>query len=73
MSWPSEVWSRLRGLIGAALSSRLLASMLFGVGRFDPVTFVGVPLLLFGAAAFATWLPAWRASRVEPITALRND
>lgn len=61
------------GLIGAAFSSRLLTSMLFGIGRFDPVTFVAVPLLLFGAAALATWLPASRASRVEPITALRND
>jgi len=46
---------------------------LFGVGAFDPATFVAVPVLLFAVAAVAAWLPARRVSRVAPTEALRSE
>jgi putative ABC transport system permease protein len=61
------------GLVGAATTSRLLASQLFGVNTTDPLTFVAVPLVLASVALVACYLPARRASRVDPITALRAD
>lgn len=61
------------GLAGAVLGSRLLAGLLFGIPPLDPVTFCGVPLALLGAAALATWLPARRATRVDPVRALGVD
>jgi putative ABC transport system permease protein len=61
------------GLAAAALASRLLASQLFGVGTMDPLTFTVVPVLLGGVALAACFLPARRASRVDPIVALRSE
>ena len=61
------------GLVGAAAATRLLASQLFGVSTVDPVTFAAVPALLAIVALAACYLPARRASRVDPIVALRND
>ena len=61
------------GLIGAWAATRLLQSILFGVSATDPITFVAVPFLLALVTVLASWLPARRAARVEPITALRND
>ncbi len=61
------------GLIGAYFVVRLLASLLFGVQVRDPLTFVGVPVVLLVVALFATWLPARRATRVEPVVALRYE
>jgi hypothetical protein len=61
------------GSVAAALSARLLQGMLFGVGRHDIATFVAVPLLLAGAAVLAAAVPARRAARVDPVTALRLD
>jgi predicted permease len=59
---------------GIALAvSQFLSGLLFGVQATDPVTFAGVALVLTGVALGASWLPAWRASRVEPVTALRYD
>ncbi|MGH9842930.1 MAG: FtsX-like permease family protein, partial [Blastocatellia bacterium] len=61
------------GLLLAFAATRLLASMLYGVGVRDPLTFIGVPLLLGTVALLACWIPAWRATRVDPLIALRSE
>ena len=61
------------GLVAALLLTRVMRSMMFGVGVRDPVTFVLMPLLLLGVAALASWLPARRATRVDPTEALRAE
>ncbi|HWA56236.1 MAG TPA: ABC transporter permease [Gemmatimonadales bacterium] len=61
------------GLGGSLLLSRYLRSLLFGVGPTDPFTFLGVPLLLAAVALVALAIPARRAARVNPLTALRSD
>jgi putative ABC transport system permease protein len=61
------------GLVLAIALSRLLATMLFGVEPIDPVTFALVVLVLALTAAIATAGPAWRATRVDPIRALRQE
>ncbi|HEX7955823.1 MAG TPA: ADOP family duplicated permease, partial [Pyrinomonadaceae bacterium] len=61
------------GLAGAFLLTRALARLLVGIGPTDPVTFVGVPLLLFAVALLACYIPARRAARVNPLIALRHD
>jgi ABC-type antimicrobial peptide transport system permease subunit len=64
------------GAIGVAASlvaGRVLAAMLFGVGTFDPLVLTGAPLVLGAAAWLAAYLPARRASQVDPITALRSE
>jgi len=53
--------------------TRPMSAMLFGVGVTEPIVFVGVPLLLSITALIASYIPAWRASRVDPIVALRQD
>jgi putative ABC transport system permease protein len=63
----------LIGLAGALALTRLLASMLFEVKPRDPATFVVVTLLVIVAAGFACYLPARRAARVDPMTALRHE
>ncbi|MEM6702585.1 MAG: ABC transporter permease [Acidobacteriota bacterium] len=61
------------GLLLALGTTRFLESMLFGVSKYDPPTFTVVPLLLLAVAVLASWIPARRASGVEPVTALRQD
>lgn len=61
------------GLMGAFALSRIMRSMLFGVGANDPATFTGVTVLLICVSVGASWLPARRAARVEPMEALRAD
>jgi putative ABC transport system permease protein len=61
------------GIVAGAVLTRLFASLLFGVGRFDPWTFVGAPLLLMAVAGIATWMPARRATLVDPMEALREE
>jgi putative ABC transport system permease protein len=59
------------GLVGALALTRLLRSLLFGVATTDPVTFVAVPLVLAAVALLASYLPASRAARTDPASALR--
>jgi hypothetical protein len=61
------------GLIGAAAASRALVTLLFGVSRLDPFTYIGVIVLLAGVSAVACWVPAWRAARVDPCITLRSE
>jgi len=61
------------GLIGAFALTRVTASLLFEVSVTDPLTFVSVPLLLPAVAALACWLPARRATKVDPLIALRQE
>jgi ABC-type lipoprotein release transport system permease subunit len=61
------------GLAGALAGSRLLTTMLFEVSPTDPVTLVGVPGLLLGVALLAAYLPARRATKIDPARALRAD
>jgi predicted permease len=61
------------GIVLALVVSNLLRAALYGVGSFDPITFGGVLVLFVGVAVLASLLPAIRASRVNPITALRYE
>jgi len=61
------------GLAGAFVLARFLDSLLFGIGTYDPVTFLGVAVLLIGVALAASYIPARRAMRVDPIVALRSE
>jgi ABC-type antimicrobial peptide transport system permease subunit len=60
------------GLAGAALVARAMRGMLFGVGPFDPVTFAAMAGVLLVSAALATFLPARRATQVDPMIVLRE-
>jgi putative ABC transport system permease protein len=61
------------GVAGALAAARLLQTLLFEVSPADPVVYAVVVLLLLGVALFACWLPARRASGVDPVIALRAD
>jgi len=61
------------GIAAAFGLTRFIASFLFGVDAWDPFVFVSVPLVLSLVALLAVWLPARRASRVNPIDALRYE
>jgi putative ABC transport system permease protein len=61
------------GVAGAFLASRSLESMLYGVRPADPVTYGAVAAFLFGVALLAASIPARRATRIDPTTALRQE
>jgi ABC-type antimicrobial peptide transport system permease subunit len=61
------------GLAGALAVSRLLRGMLYGVSASDPLTFLSVAAVLTAVALLATWLPARRATRVDPMIAIRAE
>jgi putative ABC transport system permease protein len=61
------------GLMGAAALTRVMASLLFGVSPTDLVTFSSVPVVLVATAMLASYIPALRATRVDPVVALRDE
>ncbi len=60
-------------LAAALFCTRLLVGFLYGVPRIDPLTFFLVPTLLIVAALAACLIPSWKASRIDPMTALRHE
>jgi ABC-type antimicrobial peptide transport system permease subunit len=61
------------GMAGSRVLSRALGSLLFGITTGDPMTFIGVGTLLIAVAAIAGYIPAWKASRIDPMVALRSN
>jgi putative ABC transport system permease protein len=68
-----SAWGVGLGVAGSLVASRAVSSMLFGVSPTDPLTFVAVVILLGGAALLASYVPARRATRVDPLVALRQE
>jgi putative ABC transport system permease protein len=61
------------GLVGAFLLTRVLRSLLYEISPSDPTTYVVIVTLLSAAAVLASWIPARRATRVDPLVALRSE
>ncbi|MCZ6857171.1 MAG: hypothetical protein O7F70_04165 [Gemmatimonadetes bacterium] len=61
------------GIAAAFVSTRTVSSLLYGVSAVDPVTFLGIPLVLVAVTAIASYVPARRAMRVDPVEALRDE
>jgi len=67
------LWGVGIGVCATILLARFMASLLFGVRPIDPVKFVGAPLLLILVALAASFIPAHRATKVDPLVALRYE
>ena len=67
------LWGTAIGLAVSPFLTRFLESRLYGIGRLDPLAFLGMPLLLLLVAGLACLIPAWRASRVDPSVSLRYE
>jgi putative ABC transport system permease protein len=63
----------IAGLIGTLLLGRILNSLLFEVSSIDPVTYITGAIVIAGVSLLACWMPARRATRVDPIVALRYE
>jgi putative ABC transport system permease protein len=63
----------LIGVIACAAVSQVLSNVLYGIGSHDPIAFIGVPVFLLGIAFLASYVPARRAVRVDPVVALRYE
>jgi putative ABC transport system permease protein len=61
------------GIVGSVIGVRWLASMLYGIGPYDPVALLAFPLVIFGVAVLATWVPARRAAAIDPVIAMRSE
>jgi ABC-type antimicrobial peptide transport system permease subunit len=62
----------IAGVILSASTASMMASLLYGVRPRDPAVFLIVPLLLLAVAVLASYIPAWRATKVDPMAALRD-
>jgi ABC-type antimicrobial peptide transport system permease subunit len=63
----------LLGLLVALMTMKVIASLLFGLEPTDPLTLIMATVVMLAIAAFAGWLPAWRAARIDPVFALRHE
>jgi putative ABC transport system permease protein len=61
------------GIAASLALTRAIASLLFGVGKVDPVSLAAAPVVLMGVALLGCYLPARRAAKVDPVIAMRND
>ena len=67
------LWGTALGILGTIAVSRVLRGLVYGVGVTDPVAFGVATATLIVVALIASWIPAWRASKVDPIIALRSE